>query len=110
MCRNDLALYLVAVAMSGSAEPPNMDRRGGVSSHSLRNLGGYCNLAWTIISIKLETYTLSGIDQGGLYKDLVIKDSVNTIGILEVVKPVVEEIPQDLLDLGSGPDHIGLGR
>jgi hypothetical protein len=35
---------------------------------------------------------------------------VKTVLILVVVEPVVDGIPQDLLDLGSGPDHIGLDR
>ena len=35
---------------------------------------------------------------------------MNTIGILEVVRPVVDEIPLDLLDLGSGSEQIGLDR
>ena len=39
-----------------------------------------------------------------------IKDLVNTICISKVVEPVVEEIAQDLLDMGRGPDHICLDR
>ena len=73
-----------------------MDRSGGVSSHPLRNLGGYCTLAWTSIPIKLETYTLSGIHQRRLNKDVVSSDPVKTVLILVVVEPVIDEVVQDL--------------
>jgi len=69
-----------------------MDRRGGVSSHSLRNLGGYCKSAWTIISIKLETYTLSRIHHRRLNQDVVSGDPVNTILSLEVMESTVDEV------------------
>jgi hypothetical protein len=35
---------------------------------------------------------------------------VKTILSLVVMASIVEEVVQDLLDLGRGPDHIGLDR
>ena len=110
ICRNDLALYLVAVVMSDWEEVPNTDRRGGASSHSLRNLRGCCKSAWTIISFKLETYTLSRINHRRLNQDVVSGDPVNTVFSMEVMESTIYEVAQDLLDMGRGPDHIYLDR
>jgi hypothetical protein len=64
------------------------------------------------MSINIETYRLSLIDTRRPNKDVMSTDPVNTILSLVLMESIVV-IPQDLLDLGSGPDHIGfdqLGR